>query len=91
MNQVLFFDAPEVQTAFKVTPDCCIERVVYGGVPTHIGINAINDNEGNDLNSDNYACPECGVPFKMHRISHHDYQKKYDFVYQLQRKSAGDC
>lgn len=89
MNDILYFDAPELQTAFKVTLDCCVERVVYGGV--FPDINATNDNAGNDLNSDNYACPECGVPFDMHRISRHDYQKKYDYVNQLRRKSAGDC
>ena len=78
MNNVRYFDAPASQTAFKVTLDCCYERIVYGGAI--IGIAAKNDNVADEINSYHLWCHTCDPQKTLIPITEDEYVEKLNYV-----------
>jgi hypothetical protein len=81
MENIRYFNAPDLKTAFKVNLGCCFERVVYQG--PEIGVNAKNDQEGDLLNSEILWCEICDPELKLVPISKHEYYQFKEYVNKL--------
>lgn len=73
VEKIRYFKVPEWKAVFKVTEDCCFEKVVYEG--TVIGVTGKIDQDGDLLNSWDLLCYTCNPDLEILPIDEEQYQK----------------
>lgn len=73
MEKISYFSVPEWKAVFKVTEDCCFEKVVYGG--PIIGVAGKIDQDGDKLNSWDLLCYTCNPDLEILPIDEEEYQE----------------
>lgn len=87
MQKISYYSVPTWKAVFKVTADCCFEKVVYDG--TEIGIGGKLDQEGDIINSWDLLCYSCNPKLTIIPISSSQYyQYRNDTIQKLNNKGA---